>query len=194
MFHALAQTAAALVMLIAVRTVRPGHTLPGAFLTISHSVDSVLIRPGETAVFTIHVANEGDAPAVQLRIDNPLPAVFQVISVQSSRGTALVQGQRVTLSLNTLEPGESVTLNIDVGVRETVKPPVDTLNNATLTYSGGLPRNAGVALRITAGTLPATGERPDEPDFSLLWTGALLALLGGLTIFLRDWRQRTCRS
>ncbi len=168
--------------------------LPGAFLTISHAVDLSLIRPGETATFTITVVNEGDAPAHQVVISNPLPSVFMVTSAESSRGSTAVAGQLVTLTLDTLNPDERVVLKVVAGVRTSVKPPVDTLNSATITYSGGPPRNAGAALRITGGTLPATGEHPDEPDFSVVWTGALLALLAGLAIFLHDRRRAVRRS
>jgi len=153
-----------------------------------HNVDNALMRPGETATFSLLVTNPGVRSYSDVVISDTLPTILRLASAGASRGETSISGQAVQFTLGHLAPGETVTMQVSVRAVDNVQIPADALNAATLSYTGGLPRTVTAAVRVTAGRLPATGERPLQSYKGILETialGAVAALAFGFGVYLR---------
>jgi uncharacterized repeat protein (TIGR01451 family) len=148
--------------------------------------DPALAKPGETVTYTITVTNRGTAPGYSVVVTDPVPSVLRVIRAETTQGTYTINGQQVTFNLGTLLPGRTITMRVYAEIRPGVVPPIDTVNTACLnngTCSSG-------PLRITSGSLPATGEHPDEPPFNPVPFGAALIVATAAVAALAYRRTR----
>ncbi|HEY5730169.1 MAG TPA: sortase, partial [Anaerolineales bacterium] len=136
---------------------------------------------GETVVFTLTVTNAGNAPAPSVVVTDPLPAIFDVVSVTSvyqaggNAGTISVTPgpapYTVTVNLGTLNVTDVVVITITTTVNSLGNPPI--VNTATVSTSAqNDPTNnnsAGVTINVQSPTttqsqtitLPATGFAPN---------------------------------
>ncbi len=165
----------------------PAQVLANEPLLI-HNVDNTLVRPGETATFSLLVTNPGTRSYSDVIIKDTLPAILTLASAGASRGETSISGQAVQFTLGHLAPGETVTMQVSVRAADDLPIPADALNAATLSYTGGLPRTVTAAVRVTEGRLPATGERPLQSYKGILETialGAVAALAFGFGVYLR---------
>jgi len=135
-----------------------------------------LLRPGDSATFTLTVTNEGTAPANDVIVNDPISTLLQIISTSESQGTVSVNGNTVVFNVGTVDPGQTVILTIVVRAYPADTPPADIVNIATLSYSGGTPRTASATIRLTTGGLPSTGEHPDAPQ--PLWPALTVIVIG----------------
>ncbi|MFW5691415.1 MAG: hypothetical protein ACOCXZ_02830, partial [Chloroflexota bacterium] len=108
----------------------------------------------------IVASNTGGAPGTDVVISDTLPASMRVDRVETDRGTVAVNGQTVTVNVGTLNPGESVEVNI---YAEVVTLPDDLLLSNTAVVTGTGSDGATVTESIVAQfpvvtELPATGE------------------------------------
>jgi hypothetical protein len=153
-------------------------------------VDIALIRPGETAKFSIQVSNptSNTSPVYAAYVTDPMPAFLEVLSATSSRGTFTINGQTVGFAIGNLNPGEEANMTITTRARQDATVPQSAVNVATVGYNGGA-RSASAPIRLTSGTLPATGEHPDDtfPYGPVLFV-ALVAVGVGTVVTVRRKR------
>ena len=159
---------------------------------ISKIGDPTLAQPGEAVTFTLTVTNNGNSPAPNVIVTDPVPSIFNVLSATSTQGTFVISGNLVTFTVGTVTPGQVITLRVLTRVRSDVVPPVIVTNIATLHSNGNdinTSNNTSVATtRITKGVLPGTGEHPDDrPVSPLPWLAGAVLLIG---VSAYAWRRR----
>jgi uncharacterized repeat protein (TIGR01451 family) len=137
--------------------------------------DPALAKPGETITYTITVTNRGGVAGYGVIVTDPVPSVLRIIRAETTQGTYAINGQQVVFNLGTLLPGRVITMRVYAEIRPGVVPPVDTVNTACLNTGAC----ASGPLRITSGSLPATGEHPDEPPIN-----PLLPISAGLVLVI----------
>jgi uncharacterized repeat protein (TIGR01451 family) len=124
--------------------------------------------PGELVTFVMTATNRGTAPALNVVVTDQIPSdYFTPLSATASKGTFTIAGNDVTFFIGTLNPAEVVTLTILTRVRADAPVPANAINVGILTHSTGSSRTASAPVRISRGSLPATGERP-ETGFPIL--------------------------
>jgi uncharacterized repeat protein (TIGR01451 family) len=74
--------------------------------------DPALVFPGEHVTFTLTVGNRGNAAATNVVVVDPVPTGFVVQSATASQGTYTIDGNTVTFSIGTVQPGQIVTLSV----------------------------------------------------------------------------------
>jgi hypothetical protein len=155
---------------------------------ISKLASSGILLPGEVVTFTITATNPGSIAAPNVVVVDPLPSVFIVRGATTTQGAFTIAGNTVTFTIGTLAPGQAVTMTVTAQVDPAAQTPQDVTNVATLNDGRGIQRSAAATVRITAGRLPATGERPEDAGATLRWL-----LIGGVGLFVLAalWRRRT---
>jgi len=146
---------------------------------LSKTGDPLRASVGETVTFTITVTNQGNTPAPNVVVTDPLPAMFDVVNVTStyqgggSAGTITVTPAigvgpapyTVAVNLGTLAVTDVVTITIETVVNSLGSPPI--VNQASLTTTGAVDNNLlnnvdDVNIRLGVGgvRLPSTGFAP----------------------------------
>ncbi len=98
------------------------------------TIKDAVSQPGATNTYTLIVRNTSDVTARDVLIVDDVPAALEVIGLQSTKGDVVVAGQRVTAFPSVLNPGEEVSVMIDVRLRvATVAGEI--VNIATVTTS-----------------------------------------------------------
>ncbi len=95
-------------------------------LAIIKTVDTATARPGQTLTYTISYANDGDAPAASVTIDDELPAR---VSFVSATGGATESGGTLSWSLGDLDAGASGTLEVVVRLDDVFPSGSTTISN-----------------------------------------------------------------
>ena len=148
---------------------------------LSKTADPLRASVGETVTFTITVTNQGNVPAPNVIVTDPLPAVFDVVNVTSTyqgggnAGTTTVTPAigvgpapyTVVVDLGTLAVTDVVTIEIETVVNSLGNPPI--VNQASLAITGAIDNNLlnnldDVRIRLGVGgvRLPSTGFAPDH--------------------------------
>lgn len=86
---------------------------------------------GSEVIYTVTMFNNGNIPAQDVVVIDPLPAFLEVLRVESSAGNTSVNGSTVTFTLASLAPGEIVTARIITRVRFAVRAE-NSMNTVTL--------------------------------------------------------------
>ena len=189
-------------------------------IAVVKSASQQSARTGDTVTFTLVVTNLGDAAADNVVASDNLPNGFDFIQVTTTRGTVTVIGRAATISIGTVQPGETVTITLVTTVNAAAQAGQvqnialvstttlgDNPNNNTSTVSIDLavpPVSAtpsiapssvptGVPVPTVATkprTLPVTGASADW-GMSLVLVGAML-IAAGVGIGL--WRPRSQRG
>ena len=147
---------------------------------LSKAGDPLVASVGETVTFTITVTNQGNAPAPNVVVTDPLPAIFDVIKATSvyqaggNAGTITVTPpigvgpppHTVVVNLGTLAVTDVVTITIETVVNSLGSPPIT--NQASLTTTGAVDNNllnnldeVDIRIRLGDGGLPQTGFAPN---------------------------------
>jgi uncharacterized repeat protein (TIGR01451 family) len=150
--------------------------------------DPSLALPGETVVFRLTATNNGTAAATNVVVDDQLPNdFFTPISATTTKGTFTITGNEVKFFIGTLNPGETVIMTITTRVKDTAPTPASAVNVVTLTSDNGIIRTGTATVRITRGSLPATGEKPETqlPLIPLVIGGGLLIVAAGAFVMRR---------
>ncbi|MBN1429491.1 MAG: DUF11 domain-containing protein [Anaerolineae bacterium] len=140
---------------------------------LSKSGSPLSAKIGEQVTYNLVVSNPHSQAINNVIVTDPIPPIFDVVDVATSRGTSSVSGQVVTVSIGTLQPGEQVTIAIIVQGNATAQPG-QVCNVAT---AGNTRAEGCVTLMPTQ--LPATGGRPVQA-VPLLWiaTGVGVMVMG----------------
>jgi LPXTG-site transpeptidase (sortase) family protein len=147
---------------------------------LSKAGDPLVASVGEIVTFTLTVTNEGNAPAPNVVVTDPLPAIFDVTNVTSiyqsggSAGTITITPPigvgpppyAVVVNLGTLGVTDVVTITIETVVNSLGSPPIT--NHASLAITGAVDNNPlnnldDVTIRLRLGDvdLPDTGFAPN---------------------------------
>lgn len=130
---------------------------------------------GDTVTWTITVTNPSSVAMPNVTVVDAVPDVLDLLGVETTQGTVTVNGNIVTVTIGTLDPGVTVTIRIRTVVSDRANPPVTITNMA---FSGN--SSASADLDILPGTLPPTGGRPVGLPLAVwLLLGAALALAAG---------------
>ncbi len=144
---------------------------------ISKVGDPLAATVGETVTWTIWVTNTGSIPLAPIFVNDPIPDMFDIISVTTTKGTATISGQVVTVNIGTLDPGETVTIEI-----ETVANADASAGEVCNVAYTGVEASGEACITLFPGELPPTG------GGSLAWLAWLgVASVGGLIFGLGGW-------
>jgi uncharacterized repeat protein (TIGR01451 family) len=143
--------------------------------------------PGEQITWVTTVSNNGGAAGSNITVVDNVRPELRIDDVSTDRGAITVSGQRVTVTIPALAPGERIDFRI---VTTVLSSPADGVIDNTVTIDGtAISARATVPL-ITA--LPSTGETPAwrDPLMSLMIAAGAL-ILGGLALIGGLWLRRT---
>jgi hypothetical protein len=178
-------------------------TSPGLTITIS-PFPPVVNQP---ARITIVAANPGPAAIDNVAMTTGMPNNMSIEGVSTSQGSVSVYNSAITVHAGRVEPGQGVTVYIDVVV--VTAYPTDAPFNvcAGLTYTNGVARLSCLPNQSAAppgsrpsGELPPNGQRPisdpNRPPVFLPVSGlpvdpvSVWLLASGLTLLVLGWRKR----
>ncbi len=109
-------------------------------LTIVKSVDKEFVNPGDTATYTVTVANEGDDTAVNVELTDLLPTGFTFVDFGTGSHT---------WSLGDIEAGDEVTITYAVAIADTVtEGTYDNLAVASADNHGNVTDSVGLEVRL----------------------------------------------
>lgn len=152
-------------------------TIPNQVFTSSDPFITKIAEPpfaiaGEAVTFTFYVRNPSVATITNVIAVDPIPPAVEVISATADIGTATINGQDVTFSINQLVPGEVATIIIQTRVRDNNTEPI-IINEACMRADNINPQRCDTATVLSVAELPSTGATP-------LWATILKTLLMGL--------------
>ena len=121
-------------------------------------------RVGEDLEFILTVTNQGDKPALDVVVVDPLPDFLAYVSSSTSRGTIAVEGNQIIITLGAVQHNEVIEIRIITRVLRIPSPPnnVNTVQLAT-SSRGDQPINNRDAVPINFIEPPLT-ETPSTPD------------------------------
>ena len=141
------------------------------------------LTPGQTGVsgeqieWIVTISNPGDVPGQNVTITDTLQEALRVDSVNAPGASVSINGQTVTVTYATLNPGETVQFSIFTTV----------LDGASLSNTACVNASNQAADECATGSfvsqLPRTGETPVIPSIALIG-GAILLLLASGAIFI----------
>ena len=148
--------------------------------TISKSGSPLSAMVGEQVTYTIVISNPHDQTLNNIVVNDPIPSIFDVVNVMTTRGTSTVSGQTVTVDIGTLQSGEQATITVVVRGNATAQPGL-VCNTATAGNT-----QAEGCVTLLPNLLPATGGRPVQ-NVPVLWVviGAGAAVIGGMAFGLK---------
>jgi hypothetical protein len=128
----------------------------------------------------ISVSNIGSTAGTNVVVTDTLPAGLRLASVSISGGTSTSAGQTVSVTINSIAPGQTITFSIFTDVIGST--------NITNTACVGDPANGGsnCATASLIQTLPATGETPQWRSPVLLLVAIMLGVGFGQ---VRRWKH-----
>lgn len=138
--------------------------------------------PGEPVTWIVTVTNRGTGRGVDLVIRDVLRDELRIDAVEVERGWQTVDGQSVEFSIPSLDPGETVGMQIKTTV---LRGPADGVLTNSVTLRGKGPggevvKEVTTEIYVPTG-LPATGYPPDEdlPGHDEMPLGLLATLAVG---------------
>lgn len=134
-------------------------------------------QEGNEVEWIMTFSNTGDSAGQNIVVSNTIGNGLQVESVQINTGTTSINGRTVTVSIPSLEPGETIQFSIITSVLDDS----DMSNTACVTASNLSGERCVRGLPVQA--LPATGELPywRQP---FLWLGVMTISVSLLMIGL----------
>ncbi|HMA33026.1 MAG TPA: DUF11 domain-containing protein [Chloroflexia bacterium] len=157
-------------------------------LTIHKTVEPPRAPGGTLVTFTIVVTNRGTADATEVVVDDNVPGQLIVQSASTTKGTAAIDGNHVTVAIGTMAPGEVVTITITAVVRPGTPAGMKIVNHASVHSSAGPGPEDFTEVDALQTPLPKSG----GDETGLAWgvvVGALLALIGAAFA----WQTRRAR-
>ncbi|MBI5568236.1 MAG: DUF11 domain-containing protein [Chloroflexi bacterium] len=183
----------------------PLYAGPNPVLTITASPFPLVVN--QLARITIVGTNAGPTALDNVTITSGMPNNIAIEAVSASQGNVSVYNSAITVHAGHLDPGQSVTVYVDVAV--VAAYPTDAPFNvcAGLTYTNGVARLSCLPNQIAVPTgsrptvdLAPNGQRPindpNRPPVTLPVSGApidaagLALVLSGLTLIALSRRKR----
>jgi hypothetical protein len=183
----------------------PFHAGTNPVLTITASPFPLVVN--QLARITIVGANPGPAALDNVTITSGMPNNIAIEAVTTSQGEVSIFNSAITVHAGHLEPGQSVTVYIDVTIVKAYASDAPFNVCAGLTYTNGVARLSCLPNQIAVpigsrptGDLPPNGQRPindpNRPPVILPVSGApidpagLALILGGLTLIALSRRRK----
>jgi uncharacterized repeat protein (TIGR01451 family) len=141
-------------------------------------------QPGGTVIWTITIVNPTNNPMPNVSFTKTEPDNIQIISISTSGGTAIINGQVINFTIDVIGPNQTITIILETQIDGDTPVPFVITNTVILgaPYTGRASANV-----ISATLLPATG------DFPLwIWLTAFgVSALAALLLFRRHRRTIT---
>ncbi len=146
--------------------------------------------PGSEITYTIRVINPTDEIATDMLIEDEMPDVIEILDASASAGTIDIDGQRITLSLDELAPGERVLLTIEARVSDDDEIVESISNRACVSSSANPDPNCAIMSFLAVQVLPETGQ---ISLMSVIFRWVIVLVFSGLMlsgIVALYWRLR----
>ncbi len=147
---------------------------------VTKTASSATVFTTSPITFTLTIGNDGNAPATQVALSDPLSVFLENVSAASSQGVVSYDAaaHKVTAQIGTLDPGKQVIVTIKARVKSLHpgETPVTFSNSAIVTFSEGNQRDSN-RVQVTISGPPPPPEIP-EPATVLLVAGGLAGLAG----------------
>ncbi len=167
----------------------------GPKLVVEKSASPASGKVGDLITFKIVVRNTGGSTAPNVVVNDRILDFLEVVSVQTSKGSATTTGQAVKVTVGDLAAGESVTIAITTKIRAGTSSGQQGINIAEAVASDGsggsssTPSNP-VAIAVDRSApvgLPDTSA-PNQASW-IFWLGLGLAITGGLLLMVSRRRS-----
>ena len=126
---------------------------------LQKTVSPAFAEIGDTVTWTIEVRANGNTPTGPISFTDDVPGETVITNVTTNIGRVLVNGQQVSYSVDSLQPGNVARINIVTQLTST---------NSSVIDNSVLDKQATLVVGVQ--TLPATGETP-------LWRSLIIVLL-----------------
>ncbi len=156
---------------------------------ITKSVFPPFAKPGESAVWTITISNPAPVAATGVTVVDDVPSVVQIDSVSATAGNISFSGQRVTFSIASVAPGQTITLTINSHVRSDAAFPFTVTNRANITNNEDPTTRIAEATLTGVKSLPQTGEPLADGVRLEVVAVVLIAVALGIVGIRAVWRQ-----
>lgn len=132
-------------------------------VTKSDSIDPAIA--GNSLTYTIIVTNDGPSTATNVSLSDTLPSGVTFTSVTSSQGTASQASGVVTASIGTLDPAESATITLIVGVNGDTRGTLTNTASVTATETeSDTTNNSATATTTINGSVDLAITKSDSVD------------------------------
>ncbi len=170
-------------------TLDPTATEP----VVTKEADTETAQVGGTITWTITVRNSSTGVMNNVTMQDNVPQTLTIESATTDSGAVVPEGQLVTASAATMNPGDTITVTLVTSVNEGATSPSNIANTACALRGGGerqVCETASVSVGPDAGTLPATGINSTgdgplgwrlEGLFGVMLVGALMLLMSSAT-------------
>jgi uncharacterized repeat protein (TIGR01451 family) len=138
--------------------------------------------PDTIVTYTLRVVNPMDEAALQVQVQDQMPAVLDIVEATATSGTVEVRGQTVTFRQQQLDAGGRVTITVRARIRADDSNN-QIVNRACLTSQSNQTASCAEMRFLRAGEIPATGESPRLRYWLLV--GLALAAASALLLVLR---------
>ncbi|HLV33635.1 MAG TPA: PKD domain-containing protein, partial [Spirillospora sp.] len=138
--------------------------------------------PDTIVTYTLRVVNPMDEAALQVQVQDQMPAVLDIVEATATSGTVEVRGQTVTFRQQQLDPGGRVTITVRARIRADDSSN-QIVNRACLTSQSNQTASCAEMRFLRAGEIPTTGESPRLRYWLLV--GLALAVSCALLLVLR---------
>jgi uncharacterized repeat protein (TIGR01451 family) len=165
-------------------------------VTVTTDANPPFALPGDAVTYTFTVTNPNAVPTTNIIVVDSIPVESEILSVTSTSGAAIINGQAVIFQKDVMQPNESVMVAVQTRIRPQTPVPFFITNQACVEGSGRVCASVNV---LSIRVLPTTGEAPLWSH--LLRQGILIAvalifltiLSGFISLFNRKPRRRKIR-
>jgi len=163
-------------------TLDPNATEP----TVTKTTDVDTVQLSGAVAWVVTVRNGSTTAMSNVIAQDAVPSTLNVVSATSSKGTTVTDGRLITVTIGSMQPGETATITVNTMLNETATSPSTISNTACAQRQGGTQvcETASVSVGASVENLPSTGIRSETPGlrldglFGILLVGALMLLMG----------------
>lgn len=176
-------------------TPSPTPVPAGSKLVVEKSASPASGKVGDLITFKIVVRNTGGSTAPNVVVNDRILDFLEVVSVQTSKGSATTTGQAVKVTVGDLAAGESVTIAITTKIRAGTVSGQQGINIAEAVASdgsGGSSSTTSNPVAIAVDRNPPAGlpdtSAPNQASW-IFWLGLGMAITGGLLLMVSRRRS-----